>query len=85
MRELIEITNLEEKERDDCRRFGRNRFREVERLQKRGCMHKGWEQCQNGEDVELRDKEKFCWVHVVPVTKFMSYSKVVYDELCQSN
>ena len=48
-------------------------------------MHKGWEQCQNGEDVELRDKEKFCWVHVVPVTKFMSYSKVVYDELCQSN
>ena len=44
---------------------------EVEGAQNWRRVHEGREQCENGEEVELGNKQELGRVHVVPVTKLV--------------
>ena len=39
-------------------------------------MNEGREESEDREDVDLRNDEEFCWVHIVPVAKFMSWRSI---------
>ncbi len=64
-------TDLEHEKGNDGGRLSGNVFWEVKRAEDGWCVHERWEECEDGEDVDLRDEEKLCRVHVIPVPEFM--------------
>jgi len=64
--------HLEQNERQNRRGLCRNFFREVKCSEEPWGVNEGREESEDREDVDLRNDEELCWVHVVPVAKFMS-------------
>lgn len=52
--------------------MGSDRLWEAERTEKGRCVEESWEECQDGEEVELGHDEELGGVEVVPVTELVS-------------
>jgi hypothetical protein len=63
--------DLEQEECDNSGRLCGDGFGKVKGTEEGRCMQEGWEECENGEDVQLGDGHHFCRVEVVPVPEFV--------------
>jgi len=72
--------HLEQNERQNRRGLCRNFFREVKCSEEPWGVNEGREESEDREDVDLRNDEELCWMHVVPVAKFMSWRNIKTDE-----